>query len=67
MRMLSALQTEIGEWERLRSDSDSVIDLIALALEEGDDSLLDSVTSEIDGLLDRLDDLEFPPRTVRRA
>ena len=57
--MLSALQTEIGEWERLRSDSDSVIDLIALALEEGDDSLLDSVTSEIDGLLDRLDDLEF--------
>ena len=59
MKRLSALQTEIGEWDRLHGDSDSAADLIALALEEGDDSLLDTVASEVDGLLGKLEDLEF--------
>ena len=59
MKRLSALQTEIGEWDRLHGDSDSAADLVALALEEGDDSLLDTVASEVDGLLGKLEDLEF--------
>ena len=59
MKRLSALQTEIGEWDRLHGDSDSAADLIALALEEGDDSLLDTVAPEVDGLLGKLEDLEF--------
>lgn len=59
MRRLSALQTEISEWEQLLSDSDSAADLIALAIEEDDDSLFDMTTLEVDRLLDKLKDLEF--------
>ena len=59
MKRLSALQTEVGEWEQLQGDSKSAADLIALALEEGDDSLLDTVASEVDGLLGKLENLEF--------
>jgi peptide chain release factor 2 len=59
MRRLSALQVEISEWEQLLSDSDSTADLIVLALEEDDDSLLDTVAAEVDQLMEKLKNLEF--------
>ena len=59
MRKLSALRSEISEWEQLLSDSDSAVDLIGLALEENDDSLFDTIVAEVDKLLGKLKDMEF--------
>ena len=59
MKRLSALQTELGVWENLQRQAESTGELVALALEEDDDSLLDTFKEEIGELDERLGDLEF--------
>ena len=59
MKRLSALQAELGVWENLQRQAESTGELVALALEEDDDSLLDTFKEEIGELDERLGDLEF--------
>ena len=59
MKRLSALQEELGVWEGLQRQAESTDELMALALEEKDDSLLETFTKEIEELNERLGDLEF--------
>ena len=59
MKRLSALQAELGVWEDLQRQAESTGELVALALEEDDDSLLDTFKEEIAELDERLGDLEF--------
>ena len=59
MRRLSGLTAEVDEWQRLDYEATSLDELLALALEEGDESLVESSTAEISQISDKLDDLEF--------
>ena len=59
MRKLSALNAEVEEWRRLHEQSKSLHELLALALDEGDDSLLDTFNEEFETITATLDDLEF--------
>ena len=58
MKRLSALKEEVAEWRDLKSQADSSDELLALALEERDDSLTDTLAGEIDELTEKLDILE---------
>ena len=59
MRKLSALKAQVAEWRRLDEQSESLDELLALALDEGDDSLLDTLHEEFEAITRTLDDLEF--------
>ena len=59
MRRLSSLKEEVGEWRELDSQSQSLDELIELALAEKDDSLLETLTPELDTLTRKLDKVEF--------
>ena len=59
MRRLSSLKTEIGEWSKLAADAASTDELLSLALDEKDTSLLDSLTDEVAQLQSALGELEF--------
>ena len=59
MRELSALKSEVGQWSRLESRAESVEDLAALSIEEGDDSILDALKEEFAEIVQEVADLEF--------
>ena len=59
MQRLSALQEERDEWHRLDDEARSLDELLSLALEEKDNSLLESFTDEISVVKKSLADLEF--------
>ncbi len=59
MRKLSALKGQVEEWQQLDQQSESLNELLALALDEGDDSLLDTFNEEFETITRTLDDLEF--------
>ena len=59
MRKLSALKSQVEEWQRLDEQSESLDELLAMALDEGDDSLLDTFNEEFETITRTLDDLEF--------
>ncbi len=59
MRKLSALKTQVEEWHRLDEQSESLDELLALALDEGDDSLVGTFNEEFETITRTLDDLEF--------
>ena len=59
MRELSALKSEVGQWSRLESRAESVEDLAALSIEEGDDSILDALKEEVAEIVQEVADLEF--------
>ncbi len=59
MRRLSRLQEEIEVWTELKAQTANSDELLALALEEKDDSLLETFQTEIAGIESRLNDLEF--------
>ena len=59
MSKLSALKAQVAEWRRLDEQSESLDELLALALDEGDDSLLDTLHEEFEAITRTLDDLEF--------
>ncbi len=59
MRKLSALKTQVEEWQRLDQQSESLDELLTLALDERDDSLLGTFNEEFETITRTLDDLEF--------
>ena len=59
MRKLAALKEEVQAWRDLEDRARSIDDLLALALEESDYSLVDTLTDDINGLSKDLEDREF--------
>ena len=59
MRRLASLKEEVGDWRGLSSQADSVDELLTLALEEKDNSLLGTLVEETVGLADKLESLEL--------
>ena len=59
MRRLSGLKAEVEEWRSLQDEAGSIGDLVALALEERDDSLLGALAEDIGRVAGKLDRLEF--------
>ena len=59
MRRLSGFKEEAEEWRGLDRQAASIDELLALALEERDESLRDTCVEEIAGLTEKLDALEF--------
>ena len=59
MRRLSALKGEVEEWEELDRKAESIEELLMLALEEKDDSLLDTLSDETVTITEELDGLEL--------
>lgn len=59
MRKLASLREEVAEWQGLDGQAGSVGELLDLAMEEHDDSILDTLVEETTRITDRLDVLEF--------
>ena len=59
MKRLSNLKTEVDEWTTLDDQARSIDELLALALEERDESLLDTLADELTMTQAALADLEF--------
>ena len=59
MKQLSDLTAEIDVWEGLDRQARSVEELLTLALDERDDSLMESLVEEVDQVRVRLEGLEF--------
>ena len=59
MKRLSAIKDEVEEWQGLQRQAESIDELLALALEEKDDSLLDSFIRDLSGVTETVDTLEF--------
>jgi peptide chain release factor 2 len=59
MRRLSSLRDEVQEWRSLEREARSIDDLLTLALEERDGSLLDTLQEEVEQVSSKLQDLEF--------
>ena len=59
MRKLARLKSEIDDWNGLDSRLSSVEEFASLAVEERDDSLLESLNVEMDSILTDLDTIEF--------
>ena len=59
MRKLAALKGQVEEWRRLDEQSESLDELLTLALDEGDDSLQGTFDEEFETITRTLDDLEF--------
>ena len=59
MKRLASLKHELEAWEGLRQGLDSASELVALAVEERDESLRETLEEEIGGFAATLRDLEF--------
>ena len=59
MRMLAGLKTEVDEWRSMLEEVSSIDELIAMAAEEGDESLADTLLEDVARVTKRLDQLEF--------
>lgn len=59
MKELAALRSDVEQWRTLEDRAAATEDLVALAIEEGDDSILDLLTEELDSLTESVADLEF--------
>jgi len=59
MRRLAGLKSEVEEWTELDTQARSIDELLALALEEDDETLLEGLTEELGAVKSKLDDLEF--------
>ncbi|MBI4494798.1 MAG: peptide chain release factor 2, partial [Chloroflexi bacterium] len=59
LRELSALREEIQPWHELAARSEEAVQLLALAIEESDDSVAADLEPELAELTARLDQLEF--------
>jgi peptide chain release factor 2 len=59
MRRLSSFMTEIEEWQGLVGQAKSIEDLLTLALEEHDSSLVGSFLDEVAEVTGKLETLEF--------
>ena len=59
MKELAALKSEVEQWRSLESRVEAAEDLTALAIEENDVSLLDTLTEELAEITTSVADLEF--------
>lgn len=59
MKELASLRGEVEEWRTLADRAESGEDLASIAIEEDDDSLLDTLTEEVTEITQRVADLEF--------
>ena len=59
MKELAALKSEVEQWRSLESRVEAAEDLTALAIEENDNSLLDSLAEELTEITASVADLEF--------
>ena len=59
MRRMSDLKQESESWNSLNSEATELDELLELALEEGDQSLTESIGEDLAALESELDDLEF--------
>ena len=59
MRSLSSLKEEVKEWQWLEGQARSIEELLTVAMEENDDSLLDTFVQELSQVSERVDALEF--------
>ena len=59
MRDLAAVRGELETWTRISSNVDSTVELIAMAIEENDESLGDQLAEELQEYLDTVESLEF--------
>ena len=59
MRTLSSIKNEVDDWRGVDLQARSVDELLELAIEEKDDSLLDTLADEISSLRVKLEDMEF--------
>ena len=59
MRKMATLKTEVDEWRGLDEKVTSLRDLVELAMEEKDGSLLETFSDEVAEIQATLDDLEF--------
>ena len=59
MRQLAGLKNEVEEWRALDRQAGSIEELIVLAVEEKDKSLIDAFVEEIAEVTEKLDSLEF--------
>ena len=59
MKELAALKSEVEQWRSLESRVEAAEDLTALAIEENDVSLLDTLTEELAEITASVADLEF--------
>ncbi len=59
MQRLSDLKGRVEDWRTLASQADSLEELLLLSIDEGDDSLLDTLVQELAGVLRTLGELEF--------
>ena len=59
MKRLAAIQDELQVWDGLRKQAESTGELLGLALEEKDNSLLETLAEEVGELSERLGGLEF--------
>ena len=59
MKELAALKSEVEQWRTLESRVEAAEDLTALAIEENDVSLLDTLTEELAEITTSVADLEF--------
>ena len=59
MRKMATLKTEVDEWRGLDEKVTSLTDLVELAMEEKDNSLLETFVDEVAEIQSTLDDLEF--------
>ena len=53
------MKAEVEDWHKLDGQAGSLNELLTLALEEEDDSLLDTLSSELAEISEKLNDLEF--------
>ena len=59
MKELAALRSEVEQWRSLESRAEAAEDLVSLAIEENDVSLLDSLAEELAELTQSVSGLEF--------
>ena len=59
MKELASLKSEVEQWRSLESRVEAAEDLTALAIEENDNSLLDSLAEELTEITASVADLEF--------
>ena len=59
MKDLSKLNNEVFGWEQLLKDVDSTSDLFQLAIEEKDDSLIQSLIKDSNDVIQRFEQMEL--------
>jgi peptide chain release factor 2 len=59
MTRLASIKYEIDSWKSLETEADSLRDLAQLAIEERDESLLETIQGEVASLMHKLEQAEF--------